>query len=81
MISNFSKAKQQWPLILSLTILWVTTAVVTLLVSNNTLGHLTYVLDDPYIHMAVAKNFVSYGVWGVTKYGFTSVTSSILCRG
>ncbi|MFA0833703.1 MAG: hypothetical protein ACC609_06815 [Methanobacterium formicicum] len=28
--------------------------------------------------MAVAKNFASYGIWGVTKYGFTSATSSIL---
>ncbi|EKF86046.1 hypothetical protein [Methanobacterium formicicum] len=31
--------------------------------------------------MVVAKNFVSYGVWGVTKYGFTSSTSSILWPG
>jgi hypothetical protein len=28
--------------------------------------------------MAIAKNFVQYGVWGVTKYGFTSTTSSPL---
>lgn len=73
--------KDQWPLIGSVIILWITTLIVTLLSISNTNGHLIYVLDDPYIHMAVAKNFVSYGVWGVTKYGFTSSTSSILWPG
>ncbi len=43
---------------------------------NN--GHLVYVLDDPYIHMAVAEQFVNHGVWGVTQYGFTSSSSSVL---
>jgi hypothetical protein len=70
--------KNQWPLICSVIILWITTLIVTLLSINNTNGHLVYVLDDPYIHMAVAKNFASYGIWGVTKYGFTSSTSSML---
>lgn len=70
--------KDQWPLIGSVIILWITTLIVTLLSISNTNGHFIYVLDDPYIHMAVAKNFASYGIWGVTKYGFTSATSSIL---
>ncbi len=40
--------------------------------------HLIYALDDAYIHMAVAKNFALHGVWGVTKYGFTSTSSSLI---
>jgi hypothetical protein len=40
-------------------------------------GHLVYALDDAYIHMAVAKNLADHGVWGVTRYEFTSATSSI----
>lgn len=41
-------------------------------------GELVYGLDDAYIHMAMAKNFALHGVWGVTKFGFSSSTSSIL---
>ncbi len=37
-----------------------------------------YALDDPYIHMAIAKNFARHGVWGVTPYQFTSTSSSPL---
>ena len=41
-------------------------------------GHFGYPLDDTYIHMAMAKNFALHGVWGVTRYAFSSSTSSPL---
>jgi hypothetical protein len=41
-------------------------------------GMLVYASDDVYIHMAIAKNLVLHGVWGVTPFGFTSCASSIL---
>lgn len=41
-------------------------------------GHYTYPLDDAYIHLAMAKNFALYEVWGMTKYRFSSSSSSPL---
>ncbi len=41
-------------------------------------GHFGYPMDDTYIHMAIAKNFALHGVWGVTRYAFSSSTSSPL---
>ncbi|WP_185208585.1 hypothetical protein [Chryseobacterium sp. C3] len=35
-------------------------------------------IDDAYIHLAMAKNFALYDVWGVTKYKFSSTSSSPL---
>lgn len=40
-------------------------------------GHLVYSLDDSYIHMATAKNFSQYSTWGVTRYEFSSSSSSL----
>jgi hypothetical protein len=41
-------------------------------------GHFAYPLDDTYITMALAKNLAAHGVWGVTRYGFTSASSTPL---
>lgn len=41
-------------------------------------GHYIYLLDDAYIHLAMAKNFALYEVWGMTKYQFSSTSSSPL---
>jgi hypothetical protein len=41
-----------------------------------TQGRFTYALDDPYIHMAMAKNVVQAGVWGVSPDRFSSSSSS-----
>ncbi|BAP29142.1 uncharacterized protein CHSO_0105 [Chryseobacterium sp. StRB126] len=35
-------------------------------------------MDDAYIHLAMAKNFALYEVWGMTKYQFSSTSSSPL---
>jgi hypothetical protein len=40
--------------------------------------HFIYVLDDPYIHMTIAKNFVTTGHWAVNQLDFCSATSSPL---
>lgn len=45
---------------------------------TKTDGHYIYVIDDAYIHLAMAKNFALHDVWGVTKYKFSSSSSSPL---
>ena len=64
-----------WPLYASIAVLllvvWLTLSVSI----RQNQGHLVYALDDAYIGMAMAQNFARYGVWGVTRYGFTSCSS------
>ncbi len=65
-------------LIASIAILWILVAIILVLSVRNNQGHIVYALDDAYIHMAIAKNFAQHGVWGVTQYGFSSSSSSLL---
>ncbi len=78
MNNNASRLLHHWPFIIAAIILWITIFLLFdgSLSLNN--GIFIYVLDDPYIHMAMAKNFVYHGVLGVDQYGFTSSSSSPL---
>jgi hypothetical protein len=67
---------KHWPLLASVVILFVTTSIISSLLVLRENGHLIYALDDPYIQMAMAKNFALHGVWGVTRFAFTSASSS-----
>jgi hypothetical protein len=58
--------------------LWLAVFAVTLAGIWRIGGMLVYASDDVYIHMAIAKNLVRHGVWGVTPFAFTSCASSIL---
>ena len=67
-----------WPVASILGIYWIVlVGIVVRSVAQND-GHLVYPLDDTYIHMAIAKNAALHHVWGVTRYDFTSSTSSPL---
>jgi hypothetical protein len=70
--------RNNWPVVVAIAILWATILVLLRLSLAQNQGHLVYALDDGYVEIAIAKNFSHFGVWGVTRYGFTSATSSIL---
>jgi hypothetical protein len=67
-----------WPLVTALSVLWVTIVLLLIVSLRLNQGHFVYGLDDAYIHMSIAKNFALHGVWGVTPYGFSSSSSSLL---
>ena len=46
------------------------------IMTSKTEGNFTYLLDDAYIHLALAKNFALHGVWGMTPHEFSSSSSS-----
>ena len=75
MISFF---KKHFVLPLSILILWLLFALMLVVSLHDNQNHLVYSLDDAYIHMAMAKNYALYGIWGITKYEFTPCSSSII---
>jgi hypothetical protein len=44
----------------------------------QTRGTIAYPLDDAFINLTLAKNLAFEHVWGITKYSFTSVSTSLL---
>ncbi len=76
--STMDRAIRHWPLIAGVAVLWFVIGIILLLSLAHNQGHLVYDVDDPYIHMAIARHFAESGVWGVTRYEFSSSSSSIL---
>ena len=66
------------PLAVALALLLVSVAVLVAWSLPRGGGRIVYALDDAYIHMAMARNLAEHGVFGVTRYGFTSSSSSPL---
>jgi len=73
--------RRHWPLAAALALFGLLTGLAVTTALSLTGGRLVYALDDPYIHMAMAKNAALHGVWGVTPHGFTSSSSSPLWTG
>ncbi len=70
--------KKYLPPVITLLIFLATVLFLAFYSAGLTEGKFFYTLDDPYIHMAIAKNFVNSGTWGVTQHEFTSCSSSPL---
>lgn len=70
--------KRHWPLIIAIGTFWIVVALWLMFSLSLNQGHLVYSLDDTYLHMAIAKNFAQHGIWGMTRYAFSSSSSSLL---
>lgn len=70
--------KKYLPPVITLLIFLATVLFLAFYSAVLTEGKFFYTLDDPYIHMTIAKNFVNSGTWGVTQHEFTSCSSSPL---
>jgi len=70
--------KKYWPIFAAAAVLSVIVIILLSISVKQNEGHLVYALDDPYIHMAMAKNMAQHGVWGVTRHAFSPSSSSIL---
>lgn len=70
--------QRYWPLAVIIFIYLLVILVLAGISMKQNDGHLVYAFDDPYIHMSIAKNIVLHRVFGVTRYEFSSSTSSLL---
>lgn len=70
--------KKYLPFLAGFSFVAIVVAVLEYLAIKKTGGHFCYPLDDTFIHMAVAKNIVLHGNWGITPSGFVSTSSSPL---
>ncbi|HEY3249640.1 MAG TPA: hypothetical protein VGK25_00850 [Ignavibacteria bacterium] len=70
--------KKHLPLILALLLLCLIIVIIFWISFTQNNNHLVYSFDDAYIHMSISKNLAEHGVWGVTRYEFSSSSSSLL---
>jgi hypothetical protein len=70
--------RRHWPYLAAAGLWLVIFGVILAQILTISGGRLVYASDDVYIHMAISKNLVQHGVWGVTSFAFTSCASSIL---
>src|SRR5579863_7757895 len=66
---------ENWPVYLAVIVFLLIVWLILNISLRLNQGHLIYALDDAYIGMAMARNFAQHGVWGVTRYGFSSCSS------
>ncbi|HEY1016855.1 MAG TPA: hypothetical protein VGE07_29350 [Herpetosiphonaceae bacterium] len=73
-----SRRAQRWPLWAAIGLLLSLVAAMLAVGLARTGGRLIYPLDDTYIHMAVARSLGYHGVWGLTRFSFSTSSSSLL---
>ncbi len=77
-VNNGTRLRTAWPLAASILLFLVLLSTIVSAGMRLCDGKLIYPMDDTYIHLATAKNLALHGVWGITRYAFTSSISSPL---
>jgi hypothetical protein len=72
------KMRNNFPLIIACMVLFSLLSILVRMILRETGGVFMYALDDPFIHMQVAKNLALYNTWGINPHEFESASSSIL---
>ena len=72
---NFTPRKR---ILVAVDIYLLAVAVQLIVLLARTQGHQIYLLDDSYIHAAIARNLVQHHVYGVTPYATVFASSSVL---
>ena len=70
--------KELFPLFIAVLVTFVGVWVIERGILSQTGGAFLYPLDDPFIHMQVARNLSFHGVWGINPQEFGSASSSLL---
>ncbi|MFX1472708.1 MAG: hypothetical protein ACFFBM_09415 [Promethearchaeota archaeon] len=66
------------PLVIALSCLWISLFALFVAILAMNSGHMIYTIDDIYIHLAISRNLNEFSVFGVTRYEFSSSSSSPL---
>src|SRR6186713_1885301 len=74
----FQRKNEIFPLILALLATFVTVYFIEGSTLRQTGGKFIYPLDDPFIHMQIARNLAFHGTWGINPQEFGSASSSLL---
>jgi len=75
---NRSKWSEMMPLTLAVLVTVGYVAFLEQSIMKITGGVFSYPLDDPFIHMQVARNLAQHGTWGINPSEFASASSSVL---
>ncbi|MHC4234467.1 MAG: hypothetical protein ACYSUQ_05070, partial [Planctomycetota bacterium] len=70
--------RAHWPALVAVGLLLAAVCICVLQSLSRNDGNLIYAIDDPYIHMTIARNVVQAGVWGINRDAFASCSSSPL---
>lgn len=75
---RFSRVTTYWPLAVGVLATALVLGWVLQQVFRVTGGRVIYALDDPYIHMSIARSLATHGVWGIDPDQFAPASSSPL---